>query len=126
MKLRTLFLLDAIVSVLLALAFLLGPETLLKFFGFSAGKTEVLLAQVLGAALVGFGALAWFGKDFADPQAVQGTIISMLIFNVIGFIVTLLALLSKVTRAGSAWILVILFVLAAGGYVYFLFAGPRE
>ena len=56
MKLRTLFILDAIVSLLLAIGFLLGPATLLKFFGFTTGKTEVLLVQVLGAALAGFGA----------------------------------------------------------------------
>jgi hypothetical protein len=126
MKVRTLYLLDAVVSLLLALGFLLGPATLLKFFGLTTGKTELLLAQIIGAALVGFGVLAWFGKDLADPQASQGTVGSMLVFNIIGFIVSLLAVLSQVTRTGSAWLIVILFLAAAGGFAYFLFAGSRE
>jgi hypothetical protein len=126
MKLRTLFVLHAIVSVLLAVGFLLGPATLLKFFGFTTGKTEVLLVQVAGAALIGFAALAWFGKDFADPQSVRGTVASLLIFSAIGFVVVLLGLLSQVTRAGSAWLIAVVFLLAAAGYGYFEFAGPRE
>ena len=84
MKLRTLFILDAIVSLLVALGFLLGPDTLLKFFGLSTGKTELLLTQVIGAALVGFGALAWFGKDAEDLPAIQGITASLLIFNLRG------------------------------------------
>jgi len=126
MKLRTLFILDAIISLLFALGFLLGPATMLKFFGLTGGKTEVLLVQVVGAALVGFGALAWIGKDAEDLSAMQGVTVSLLIFNAIGFVVTLLAMLSQVTRAGSAWLLVLMFLLAAAGYAYFQFAGPRE
>jgi hypothetical protein len=126
MKLRTLFILDAIVSLLVALGFLLGPATLLKFFGLSTGKTELVLAQVIGAALVGFGALAWFGKDAEDLPAIQGITASLLIFSAIGFVVTLLAVLAQVTRAGAFWVLVLLFLLLAAGYAYFQFAGPRE
>jgi hypothetical protein len=126
MKLRTLFILDAIISLLLALGFLLGPATLLKLFGLTAGKTELLLAQVIGAALVAFGALAWFGRDSEDVGGLQGVMVSLLSFNAIGFVVTLLAMLSQVTRAGSAWLLVLLFLLATAGYAYFQFAGPRE
>ena len=126
MKLRTFFILDAIVSLLVALGFLLGPTTLLKFFGLSTGKTELMLTQLIGAALVGFGALAWFGKDAEDLPAIQGITASLLIFSAIGFVVTLLAVLAQVTRAGSFWVLVLLFLLSAGGYAYFQFAGPRE
>jgi hypothetical protein len=126
MKLRTFFILDAILSLLIALGFLLGPATLLKFFGLSTGKTELLLAQIVGAALVGFGALAWFGRDAEDLPAIQGITASLLIFSGIGFVVTLLAVLAQITRAGSFWVLVLLFLLAAGGYAYFQFAGPRE
>jgi hypothetical protein len=126
MKLRTLFILDAIVSVLLAVGFLLGPAVLLKVFGFTTGKTETLLIQVIGAALIGFGALAWFAKDFADAIAVRGTVASLLIFSAIGFVVVLLGLLSQVTRAGSAWLIALVFLLTAAGYGYFEFAGPRE
>jgi hypothetical protein len=126
MKLRSLFGLDAIVSVLLALGFLLGPATLLKFFGFTTGKTEVLLAQVLGAALIGYSALAWYGRDAAEQGSLQGTMAALISFSAIGFVVVLLGVMAQVTRAGSAWVLVALFLFSAAGYAYFQFAGTSE
>ncbi len=126
MKLRTLFVVDAIISLLLALGFLLGPATVLKFFGLSTGKTELLLAQVIGAALIGFGALAWFGKDAEDLPAVRAITASLLFFSGIGFLVVLLGMLGQVTRAGSAWLLVLLFLLSTIGYAYFQFTAPQE
>jgi hypothetical protein len=126
MKFRTLLALDAVISILLALGFLLRPETILKFFGYSTGKTEALLAQVVGAALVGFSALAWFGRDEADPHGTQGTMIALISFSAIGFVVVLLGVMAQVTRAGSAWLLAALFLLPAAGYAYFPFAGPSE
>ncbi len=126
MKLRTVFILDAAISILLALGFLLGPATLLKFFGFTQGKTEMLLAQIIGAALVAFAALAWFARDSVDLRATPGPTAALIIFGAIGFVVTLLALLSQVTRAGAAWILVILFLVSAVAFAYFQFVGPRE
>jgi hypothetical protein len=126
MKLRTLFALDAVVSILLALGFLLRPEITLKFFGLSSGRTEVLLAQVLGAALVGFSALAWFGRDAAEPQQLRAAMVALLSFSAIGFVVVLLGIMAQATRAGSAWLLVALFLLSAVGYGYFQFTGASE
>lgn len=126
MRLRTLFILYAAVAILLALGFLLGPAVILKFFGFTQGKTETLFAQILGAALVSFAALAWFARDSADLRANPGPTVALIIFGAIAFVVTLLALLSQVTRLGTAWILVLLFLLSAVGFAYFQFVGPRE
>ena len=126
MNLRNLFLLDTVVAFLFALATLLGPSTVLKFFGLSTGNSEQLLAQIIGAALVGFGLLGWFAKDFTDTRARDGAVLSLFLFSAIGFVVTLLAELSNVTRAGSAWIIVVVFLFFTLGYGYFQFIGPSE
>ena len=126
MKLRTLFILDAAISILLALGFLLGPATLLKFFGFTQGKTEMLFAQIFGAALVGYATLAWLSRDAVDVHTAPGPTIALIVFGAIGFVVTILALLSQVTRAGAAWILVVLFLITAIAFAYYQFIGPRE
>ena len=126
MKIRTLFLVDAIISVLLALGLLLGPLTVLKFLGLSVGKTELLLAQVIGAARVARGGQAWFGKDAEDPTAIQAITTSLLLFSGIGFVVILLGLLAQVTRAAGAWLLDAVFLLLTVGYAYVLFAGTKE
>lgn len=126
MKLRTLFALHAVASVLLALGFLLGPATLLKFFGLSQGKSELLLAQILGAGLIGFAALAWSGRDTGELPAAPGSMTALISFSAIGFVVTLLGVMAQVSRSGGAWVLVAFFVLSAAGYAYFQFAGPRQ
>jgi hypothetical protein len=86
----------------------------------------MLLAQILGAALIGFAALAWFARDAMDPRGPQGTMAALISFSAIGFVVTLLGVMAQVTREGGAWVLVALFLLSAAGYAYFQFAGPRE
>jgi hypothetical protein len=126
MKLRTFFALDAAVSLLLALGFLLGPATMLKFIGLTQGKAEVLLAQMLGAALIGFAALAWFGSRNAEGQGLPGTMAALISFSAIGFVVMLLGIMAQVTRGGGAWALAALLLASAAGYAYFQFAGPRE
>jgi hypothetical protein len=126
MKLRTLFAMSAVVNILLALGFLLEPATLLKFFGFASGNSEELFGKIMGAALIGFGILAWLGRNVMDLNALQGTLWALLAFNAIGFAVTLLGVMSKVTREGGAWVLVVIFLASAAGYAYFQFAGPRE
>lgn len=125
MRLRNLFLLGTVVALIFALGLLLGPTTILQLFGLSTGNTEKLLAQFAGASLAGFGLLSWFAKDFTDPKAQDGAVITLLIFNVIAFIVSLLGVLSRVMRSGG-WLATIIFLLFALGYGYFQFIGPKE
>lgn len=126
MRLRTFLLVGTVLSLLFALALLLGPATILKFFGLTGGATEVLLAQLMGAGLVGVGLLSWFAKDFTDAQALQGTVIALLATSVVAFVVTLLGMLAKVPKGSSAWIAVVLFLAFAVGFAYFQFFGPRD
>jgi len=123
MRLRTLMLIGMVLAFLFALALLLGPAIILKFFGLTGSATEVVLGQLLGAGLIGIGVLCWFAKDSAEPQ---GTVLSLFVGNAVAFVVALLAVLAKVPKGGNAWIVVILFLLFAGGFAYFQFAGPRE
>jgi hypothetical protein len=37
-----------------------------------------------------------------------------------------LGIMAQATRAGSAWLLVLLFLLSGAGYAYFQFTGIRE
>ncbi len=123
MRLRTLMLVGMVVAFLFALGLLLGPAIILKFFGLTGSATEVVLAQLIGAGLIGVGILSWFAKDSAEPQ---GTVLSLFIASAVAFVITLLAILAKTLKGGNAWIVAILFLLFAIGYAYFQFIGPRE
>jgi hypothetical protein len=126
MRLRSILILAMILAFLFALALLLGPAIVLKFFGFTGTPTEALLAQVIGAGLIGVGAICWFAKDFAEAEALQGAVISLFIASAVAFVVSLLGVLAKVTKGANAWIPVVLFLLFAIGFAYFQFFGPRE
>ena len=125
MKLSNLYLLNTAVAFIFALGLLLGPTTVLTLFGLTTGNTEKLLAQLFGASLGGFGLLSWFARDFADQKAQDGAAISLFVTNVIAFIVSILAVLSKAWRS-AGWIAVIIFLLFALGYGYLQFIAPKE
>lgn len=126
MRLRTLLLLGMGLAFLFALALLLGPAIILKFFGLTGSPTEALLGQLIGAGLIGVGIVSWFAKDYTDAQATQGTVMALFIASAVAFVVTLLGILAKVTKGGNVWVVAILFLLFAIGYAYFQFFGPRE
>jgi hypothetical protein len=125
MRLRSLLLLGMIVSFLFALALLLKPDIILKFFGLPGTAAEQLLAQLIGAGLIGIGVVSWFAKDF-EASALQGTVIALFIAGAVAFVVSLLGVLAKVPRTGNAWIVVVLFLIFTAGFAYFQFIGPRD
>jgi hypothetical protein len=125
MKLGNLYLLSTVVAFIFALGLLLGPATVLQLFSLSTGNTEKLLAQLIGASLAGFGLISWFARGFTDPSAQDGAAISLFVFNLIAFVVSVLAVFSNVWRS-AGWIAVIIFFLFALGFGYFQFVGPKE
>ncbi len=126
MRLRTLLMIGMVIAFLFALALLLGPTIILKFFGLPGTPAEALLGQLIGAGLIGVGIMSWFAKDYVDAQALTGTTLALFIAAAVAFVVSLLAVMAKVPRGGNAWIAVILFLVFAVGFAYFQFFGPRE
>jgi hypothetical protein len=120
LTLRNVFLVNSIVAFVLALGFLLGPDTLLKLFGLSTGATEKLGAQTLGAALVAIGLLTWFAKDFNDPSASNAVALSLFFSALCGLVVSVLGMTARVIRTNS-WVVIGLQVLFILGYGYLQF-----
>ena len=126
MKLRYLFILNTIVALLFAAGLLLAPKTMLGLFDINVGTTAKFnaslnfVAQLLGAALTLPGLLGWFAASMTDASARKSVAVSLFVFHVIGFAVSLLGMLSKVMSV-SGWAIVGLFLLLALGYGYFLF-----
>ena len=125
LNLRTVFLINALVSFVLALGFLLGPEAMLKFFSLSTGNIEKLGAQLIGTALVAVGLLTWFAKDFADPAASSAVANSLFFSGLCGLVVTVLGMMSRVIRTNS-WLIIVLYLLFIAGYGYLQFFSRGE
>jgi hypothetical protein len=122
----------AVVMLVLAAGLLLAPRTILSLFGLSVGTTVRfnasinLVAQILGAALIVPGLLSWFAAGMEEESNRRSVAISLLIFNAVGFGVSFfVGMLPKVmTTAG--WSIVVLFLLFALAYAYFLFVKQSE
>jgi len=132
MNLRNLFVVNTIVALIFAAALLLAPKTLLDLYGLSVGNSVAnsakigLVTQLLGATLVVPGLLSWFARGMDDIGARRSAAVSLFIFDTIGFGVSFfVGMLPKVMSA-AGWSIVILFLLFALAYAYFLFMKQSE
>ncbi len=125
MKLRNVFLLNTVVSLLFALGLLLMPAVLLDLFGLPNNAGTKLLGQLIGVELLLGGLITFFGKDTSDFKMRQSITLSNLVACVLGFIVSLGGTLSGAMNS-LGWVVVSLYLLLALGFGYFQFLGPVE
>jgi hypothetical protein len=125
MNLRNFFLLSFVVGLLFALGLLLGAPTVLGLFKIKAGPAENVVAQLLGAALIVPALISWFARDVSEPGSRTAVVFPLFLFNAIGFVVSLLAVLAKTVNA-TGWIIVALFLVFALGFGYFQFVRTSD
>jgi len=124
MKLKSLFIFNAIATIIFGIGSVLAPQTLVSLFGATLNPAGVLMMRYGGAWLIGIGLLAWFARNAADSEARRAIVLAFLICYSIAFIVALLAQLAAVLNA-LGWATVALNLLLALGYGYFQFAKPQ-
>ena len=61
---RSLLTITAVVAVLYGLAFVLIPDTINALYGVPSAPHTALYTRFFGSALLGFGVINWFAKDF--------------------------------------------------------------
>ena len=123
MKLKTLFIFNAIATILFGIGSVLAPNTLVNLFGSTLNPAGALMMRYGGVWLIGIGLLAWFAKSSADSDARRAIVLAFLICYSTAFIVALLAQLNNVLNAFGWGTVSLNFVLAAG-YGYFQFSRP--
>ena len=123
MNIRTALTINTVMALLFGIGFLLLPGFLLQLFGMSSAPEIAFIAQLLGAALIGIAVIVWLVRDSGYSPPVRAILIGLLIFNVLGFTVSLLAVLTGVMNA-VGWIIPAAFLIEALPRVYFLFIDP--
>lgn len=123
MKLTTFFIINSIIALIYGISYELAPTAVLALYGAAQSPSSILLARLFGAALIGIGLLTWFSRNVKDTDALRAIILSMLIYDVIGVIVSAHGTVSGAMSA-VGWTGVAVFLILALGYAYFLFVNP--
>ncbi len=118
MTFRSLLLAKAVVCLAFGLLLLLVPVALLGVLGAELGSAGTFTAREYGAALIGALFLLWFAKDIRASDARHAILLYLLVYDAIGVIITVPAVLSGVLN-GLGWgiALVYLFFTLGAGYV---------
>ncbi len=121
MKLRTLYLVNAVVSLGFALGFFLMAPFLLGLFGMDNTADARTLAQLIAVELVVGGVTTLLARDVTDPKALSAINSGNFLAGVIGTVIALGATLSGVMGVfGYVVTAVYLFIAIAFGYFQFI------
>ena len=119
------FTIAAIVAILYGIGFVLIPANLTNLYGGPAEPNVVLNARFFGSALLAWGVILWFARDFQDWAAVRGVLIGSVIGLVVGGIVNISATVQGLLNALS-WSSTAIYVLLLLGALYVLYTGSRQ
>jgi hypothetical protein len=118
MTFRTLLIIKAAVCLAFGLFLLLAPGVLLALLGAELNDAGTFTAREYGAALMGTLLLTWFAKEVKAADARGAILLDLLIYDLIGVVVTLLVVLSGVLNVlGWAIVVVYLFFTVGSGYL---------
>jgi hypothetical protein len=113
----------AVVCLIFGMAILFFPGFLFSIFGVKLGAGGLFTAREYGAALWGNLMITWFARNAQDSDARQAIILAMFIYDLIGFIVTLINVLSGVLNP-LGWLVVVIYLFFTVGFGYFLIKKP--
>jgi hypothetical protein len=119
MKLKTLLVLNAIVGTGSALTAILLGGKVLSMYGVDSNSSAMLMGQYSALGTFATALVAWFARDVEDKKAQRAIILSFLIINLLGVIVSLSGIISGVMKNG--WPVLGIYLLFALGYGYFQF-----
>jgi hypothetical protein len=114
----------AVIAILYALAFLIIPIQSSLFFSGFAEARAVLYLRFCGAAILAWGLIVWFARDFQHWYAVRSVLIGSIVGLVVNILITVWTTLAGWLNAnswGSAVVLVLLLI----GAIYQLSSGDR-
>ena len=119
MTFRTLLVIKALVCLVFGVFCLLAPASLLGALGASLGAGGMFTAREYGAALIGTLLLTWLAKGVTASDARRAILLDLMVYDAIGVVITLLAVLSGVLNT-LGWTIVVVYGFFAVGAGYLL------
>ena len=125
MKLKTLLVIKALVSLVFGIPILIVPGKLLALFGLTLNADGMFMAREYGGALLGIAALCWFARNSEGARALKAIILFGFYYDLINFFVSLHANLSGLMNP-LGWAIVAIYVFFTIGFGYFLVRKPVD
>jgi len=123
MKLRTVLVLKALICLVFCILFLVVPAQAMSLFGVTLDAGGVLALRLYGASLAGNLMLSWFARDAGASQALRAIVLAGFVYDAIGLVVALVAVLTGVMNA-MGWLAVLIYLVLTLGFGYFQFIKP--
>ena len=126
MKLKHLFIINAIISLAYALGELFIPQTLASLYFVAETPTaEVVLSlRYFGVMLLAVGLITAFAANTPPSEAKQAIVKALFISDVVGLIVSLIGIFNG-TFTALGWSAVVIYVFLGAGFGYFWFIKPE-
>jgi len=81
----------AIVSLIVGVGYLFGPNLLLTQFGYTMNAIGIYQARILGAAMLGLAILTWSTRNIGACEVRNSILLSLFVFEGLGFVLSLIA-----------------------------------
>ncbi len=126
MKLKHLFIINAIIALAYALGELFIPQILASLYFVAETPTaEVLLSlRYFGVMLLAVGLITAFAANTPLSEAKQAIVKALFISDVVGLIVSLIGIFNG-TFTTLGWSAVVIYVFLGAGFGYFWFIKPE-
>ena len=126
MKIKTLFIINAVVALVFGLAFVFLPVQTLSLYGSDpVGGQFKFVGQLFGSSLVMVSLISWAARHSIDSNARNAIVFGFFVGDAIGFLIALINQISGVVNA-MGWSTVIIYLLLAAGFGYYHFTKSGE
>ena len=113
---------SSVLGFIFGLGFILMPAQLVSLYNVTINEAGVLISQLYGAALLGFGVLNWSARSLGEGEATQAILIGNLAADAVGFIFALIGQLGGVPGVNAlGWSTVAIYLILTAGFAYLRF-----
>ena len=120
MKLKHVFIFNSVIALVYGISSVALPTTIMSMHDMSTNATGVLLGRLFGVSLIGIGLVTFLVRDVTDTKVSHSIALGLLVSDVVGFVVSLLAMFAGLMNA-LGWLPVGMYLLLVLGYGYFRF-----
>lgn len=120
MKLKHLFLFNALVSTFFGLGMLLAPGPIYALYGQDLDAVHAVTARMWGSAILGYALLTFLVRNAADSETRRALVLALMLYFSIGALASVYNIVYAVVRT-LGWSTPALYLVLSAGYAYFHF-----